>query len=163
MTDKIIHLIASEDSRNPMTDEEIAETLGIFRETVTNIRKEAATCRNLQQVHWLQVAFCKSNHLPFFIDFFTSNMRISPVFGRVLISTSFPRAKISIMIFISLSFMFLFYHILRIYLSPHFQKSGRFPRRLCLHHLPQFINITRYGFPFFSAVRVSAHIPQLFC
>lgn len=41
MKDKIIHLIASEDSRNPMTDEEIAETLGIFRETVTNIRKEA--------------------------------------------------------------------------------------------------------------------------
>ena len=27
MKDKIIHLIASEDSRNPMTDEEIAEDL----------------------------------------------------------------------------------------------------------------------------------------
>lgn len=70
-----------------------------------------------------QVAFCKSNYLPFFIDFFTSNMRISPVLGRVLISTSFPRARISIIIFISFSPMLLFYHIRRFYLSPHFQQK----------------------------------------
>lgn len=42
MRDKIIDLIKKEDVKNPLTDEEIARKLGIFRETVTVLRKEAA-------------------------------------------------------------------------------------------------------------------------
>lgn len=40
MDKKIIELINQEDKRNPLTDEELAEKLGVFRETITNIRKE---------------------------------------------------------------------------------------------------------------------------
>lgn len=40
MDKKIIELINKEDKKNPLTDEEIAEKLNIFRETVTNIRKD---------------------------------------------------------------------------------------------------------------------------
>lgn len=67
-----------------------------------------------------RVTFSKHNYLPFFIDFFTSNMTISPVFGRRLISTSFPRDRISRIILISFSPMLLFYHIFHMRLSPHF-------------------------------------------
>lgn len=41
MKEKIIQMIGKESPRNPLTDEEVARALGIFRETVTIIRKEA--------------------------------------------------------------------------------------------------------------------------
>ena len=104
----------------------------------TNIRKEPATCRNFRQVHWLQLAFCKYNYLPFFIDFFTSNMRISPVLGRVLISTSFPRARISMMISISLFPMLLLYHTFSHLPLPTFSaKAAGFPAAMLIS-LAQF-------------------------
>lgn len=71
-----------------------------------------------------QVAFDKHNYLPFFIDFFTSNIMISPLFGRRLISTSFPRDRISRMIRISFSPMFSFYHIFSFYFPARFQKKA---------------------------------------
>ena len=41
MKEKILQIIGKENPQNPLTDEEIANALGIFRESVTVIRKEA--------------------------------------------------------------------------------------------------------------------------
>lgn len=61
----------------------------------------------------LQIVLGKSDYLPFFILFFTSNTRISPVLGRFRTSASHPRSIISSMAFMSLSFnMILLYQIL---------------------------------------------------
>lgn len=58
----------------------------------------------------LQIVLSKSDYLPFFILFFTSNTSTSPDCGRFLISASFPFSRISSIAFISLSFnIHLFY------------------------------------------------------
>ena len=41
MKQKIIETIQNENKKNPLTDEELGHLLGILRETVTNLRKEA--------------------------------------------------------------------------------------------------------------------------
>ncbi len=41
MKEKLVQLIAAEDKKNPFTDEELACKLGVLRETVTLIRREA--------------------------------------------------------------------------------------------------------------------------
>lgn len=78
----------------------------------------------------LQIVLDKSNYLPFFILFLTSNTSISPDCGRFLTSASFPFSRICSIAFISLSFnMIPFYHILSCFMVSHFKNSGRFPRR----------------------------------
>lgn len=109
-----------------------------------------------------RVAFCKHNYLPFFIDFLTSNIMISPVFGRRLISTSLPRDRISRMILISFSPMFSFYHILFTLLPRTFLEKRQVYPPLSLHHVAQFVYIAFHDFSFLPALGIVAHAFQFF-
>lgn len=40
MEERILQIIKGEDSKNPLTDEEIASRLQVFREDVTTVRRE---------------------------------------------------------------------------------------------------------------------------
>lgn len=42
MEEQILQIIKDEDRKNPLTDEEIASRLQVFREDVTTVRREAA-------------------------------------------------------------------------------------------------------------------------
>lgn len=71
----------------------------------------------------LQVALSKPCYLPFFMLFFTSNTKISPVRGRLCISAQFPFSRISSTAFISLSFnILIFYQILWCVVVSHFKR-----------------------------------------
>ena len=82
----------------------------------------------------LQIVLSKSDYLPFFILFLTSNTSTSPDCGRFLTSASFPFSRISSIAFMSLSFnMILLYQILTNTVVSHLnEKRQGFPAAVLL-------------------------------